>query len=387
MILFLEILLLITCLIIINSFVFYPVVVNLLGSNKINTPVKNIYEPTVAIIIAAYNEEKVIAQRIQNIASQDYDLSKIQVYVGSDASSDRTNEILTELKKEYSWLNLLLSEKRMGKAGILNELIQHIDSEIIVFTDANTDFQKDAVKNLVNGFTSEEVGGVCGRLVLTDSDSTRSDGVEESKYWRYETFIKNAEGKLGVSLAANGGIFAIRRSLYRNIPTEKAVTDDLFISLSIVAQGYKFNYKEDAVAYENTGNDLQSEYNRKVRFSATNFQLLADFKQLLFSKNRLLAYAFFSHKVTRWGLPFLLSLTLILSYSLALYSFAAALFFSLQILFYFLAAVGFVFSKLKIQMSVFSLPYFFVVSNIAVAAGYIKFRKKKHSVIWTSTER
>ena len=248
MILFLEILLLITCLIIINSFVFYPVVVNLLGSNKINTPVKNIYEPTVAIIIAAYNEEKVIAQRIQNIASQDYDLSKIQVYVGSDASSDRTNEILTELKKEYSWLNLLLSEKRMGKAGILNELIQHIDSEIIVFTDANTDFQKDAVKNLVNGFTSEEVGGVCGGLVLTDSDSTRSDGVEESKYWRYETFIKNAEGKLGVSLAANGGIFAIRRSLYRNIPTEKAVTDDLFISLSIVAQGYKFNYKEDAEA-------------------------------------------------------------------------------------------------------------------------------------------
>ena len=387
MILFLEILLLITCLIIINSFVFYPVVVHLLGSNKINISAKNIYEPTVAIIIAAYNEEKVIAQRIQNIASQDYDLSKIQVYVGSDASSDRTNEILTELKKEYSWLNLLLSEKRMGKAGILNELIQHIDSEIIVFTDANTDFQKDAVKNLVNGFTSEEVGGVCGRLVLTDSDSTRSDGVEESKYWRYETFIKNAEGKLGVSLAANGGIFAIRRSLYRNIPTEKAVTDDLFISLSIVAQGYKFNYKEDAVAYENTGNDLQSEYNRKVRFSATNFQLLADFKQLLFSKNRLLAYAFFSHKVTRWGLPFLLSLTLILSYSLALYSFAAALFFSLQILFYFLAAVGFVFSKLKIQMSVFSLPYFFVVSNIAVAAGYIKFRKKKHSVIWTSTER
>lgn len=387
MILVLEILLLITCLIIVNSFVIYPLVIYLIGRDRTEEILKTKYEPDVAIVIAAYNEEKVIEQRIRNIAEQDYDLSKVLVYVGSDVSSDSTDNILLELKKEFPWLIVFISDQRRGKAGILNELMPQVKSEIIVFTDANTEFQNDAVSNLVRGFTSEKVGGVCGRLVLTDCDSTRSDGVEESKYWRYETFIKNAEGKLGVSLAANGGIFAIRRSLYQNIPTEKAVTDDLFISLSIVAQGYKFNYKEDAVAYENTGNDLQSEYNRKVRFSATNFQLLADFKQLLFSKNRLLAYAFFSHKVTRWGLPFLLSLTLILSYSLALYSFAAALFFSLQILFYFLAAVGFVFSKLKIQMSVFSLPYFFVVSNIAVAAGYIKFRKKKHSVIWTSTER
>ena len=387
MVLALEILLLCLCIIIMNSFVIYPLVVYLLGRNGIAETQKVKYEPEIAIVIAAYNEEKVIEQRIRNISQQDYDLSKVLVYVGSDVSSDSTNNILLELKKEFPWLIVFFSDRRRGKAGILNELMPQVKSEIIIFTDANTDFQNDAVSNLVNGFTSEKVGGVCGRLVLTDSDSTRSDGVEESKYWQYETFIKNAEGKLGVSLAANGGIFAIRRSLYQNIPSEKAVTDDLFISLSIVAQGYKFNYKEDAVAYENTGNDLQSEYNRKVRFSATNFQLLADFKQLLFSKNRLLAYAFFSHKVTRWGLPFLLSLTLILSYSLALYSFVAALFFSLQILFYFLAAVGFVFSKLKIQMSVFSLPYFFVVSNIAVAAGYIKFRKKKHSVIWTSTER
>lgn len=387
MILLLEILLLLICLIVLNSFVFYPLVVYLLGSKTTHDYKKENYEPTVAIMIAAYNEEKVIAQRISNIAEQDYDLNKIKVYVGSDASTDKTNEILTELKKEYAWLDLLLSEKRMGKAGILNELIQKIDSEIIVFTDANTEFQKDTVKNLVDGFVSKEIGGVCGRLVLVDSDEMRSDGVEEKKYWQYETFIKNAEGKLGISLAANGGIFAIRRNLYQNIPIDKAVTDDLFISLSIVSQGYKFNYKENAVAYENTGNDLQSEYNRKVRFSATNFQLLANFQHLLFGKNRLLAYAFFSHKVTRWILPFLLLLTLILSYALALYSFIAALFFSLQVFFYFLAAVGFIFSRLKVQISIFSLPYFFVVANTAVAVGYLRFRKRKHSVIWKSTER
>lgn len=387
MVLILEILLLLTCLAIFNSFILYPLAIYLIGKNKTTVAQKENYEPDVAIVIAAYNEEKVIEQRIRNIAQQDYNLSKVLVYVGSDVSSDSTDNILLELKKEFPWLTVFISDQRRGKAGILNELMPQVKSEIIIFTDANTDFQKDAVSNLVRGFTSEKVGGVCGRLVLVDSDEMRSDGVEEKKYWQYETFIKNAEGKLGVSLAANGGIFAIRRSLFENIPIEKAVTDDLFISLSIVSKGYKFNYKENAVAYENTGNDLQSEYTRKVRFSATNFQLLVNFKQLMVSKNRLLAYAFFSHKVTRWILPFLLMLTFVLSYITALYSFIAALFFSLQLMFYFLAFVGFLFSKIRLQMSIFSLPYFFLVSNIAVLVGFVRFIKKKHSVIWNSTER
>lgn len=387
MIFLLEILLLATCLTILNSFVIYPLVVYLLGRNSKTGQSKTDYQPTVAIMIAAYNEEKVIAQRIKNISEQDYDQSKIQVYVGSDNSSDRTNVILTELKKEYSWLNLFLFEERMGKAGILNKLIQQVNSEIIVFTDANTEFQSDAVRKLVAGFVSENVGGVCGKLVLIDSDVMRADGVEESKYWKYETFIKTAEGKLGISLAANGGIFAIRKNLYQNIPIEKAVTDDLFISLSIVSQGYKFSYKKSAVAFENTGNDLQSEFNRKVRFSATNFQVLSNFCHLLSPKNGLLAYAFFSHKFTRWILPFLLTFTFVLSYILSIYSFAVALFFSLQVLFYFLALVGYLFSRLKLQISIFSLPYFFVVSNVAIAVGFVRFLKKKHTVIWNSTER
>lgn len=387
MLLILEILLLLTCLIIVNSFILYPVAIYLIGRNKTTESQKENYEPDVAIVIAAYNEEKVIEQRIRNIAQQDYNLNKVLVYVGSDVSSDSTDNILLELKKEFPWLTVFISDQRRGKAGILNELMPQVKSEIIIFTDANTDFQKDAVSNLVRGFTSEKVGGVCGRLVLVDSDEMRSDGVEEKKYWQYETFIKNAEGKLGVSLAANGGIFAIRRNLYQNIPLDKAVTDDLFISLSIVSKGYEFNYKENAVAIENTGNDLQSEYTRKVRFSATNFQLLVNFKKLLLSKNRLLAYAFFSHKVTRWILPFLLLLTFVLSYISALYSFTVALFFSLQLMFYFLAFVGFLFSKIRLQMSIFSLPYFFVVSNIAVIVGFVRFIKKKHSVIWNSTKR
>lgn len=344
-------------------------------------------EPTVSILIAARNEEKVIDQRIENIASQHYDFSKLEVLVGSDSSTDFTNQILEEKQKKHTWLKLFISENRLGKAGILNELIKQVKNEILVFTDANTEFGEGALKNLVQDFSRKEVGGVCGKLILTDTENIRNQGVEETQYWQYETFIKRSEGKCGISLAANGGIFAIRKELFQNIPTDKAVTDDLFISLSVVAQGCKFTYREDAIAYESTGKNLWSEYKRIVRFSATNFQTLANFKKLLINKNGFLSYAFFSHKVTRWFLPLLLIFIFILSWFLSDGYWLIASIFLIQLIFYFLALVGLLLSIIKVRIQIFSLPYFFVVSNIAVVEGFLKFMQKEHSVIWNSTER
>lgn len=387
MIIFLEILLLVVCLLILNSFVIYPAIVYLIGKSKHAVSKPELFQPTISVLIAAYNEEKVISDRIINLASQNYDLGKVEVFVGSDFSTDATVKILLALKDEFPWLKVHIAEKRKGKAGILNDLIKLASGEILVFTDANTEFHSDVLKNLVEDFADETVGGVCGKLILVDDDKARSDGVEEIKYWKYETVIKHSEGKCGISLAANGGIFAIRKKLYRDIPTEKAVTDDLFISLSVVSQGCKFTYREDAVAYENTGKNLQAEYNRKVRFSATNFETLVYFKSLLFNKNKFLSYAFFSHKVTRWFLPTFLILTFILSWFLSNYSWFILFFFAFQMFFYLLALVGFILSLIKVRNMIFSLPYFFVVSNIAVVEGFIKFLRRKHSVIWQATER
>ena len=387
MIFILEILLFLICLIILNSFLFYPIIVYFKGQNKTQKVRTKNYQPTISILISAYNEEKVIAERIKNIASQNYDFSKIEVFVGSDMSSDRTNNILTELQKEYPWLEVYFANQRNGKAGIINELIKKVNNEILVLTDANTEFQIDALNNLVQDFIDERVGGVCGKLILVDNEQTRREGVEEAKYWKYENFIKNSEGECGISLAANGGIFAIRKNLYKNIPIDKAVTDDLFISLSVISQGFEFTYSSDAVAYEDTGKNLAVEYKRKVRFSATNFQTLANFKHLLFNKNIFLSYAFFSHKVTRWFLPMLLISAFVLSILLYNENIFVFLFFSIQILFYIFAALGFLLSLFKIQNHFFSLPYFFVFSNLAIAVGFIRFMKKEHSVIWISTER
>jgi poly-beta-1,6-N-acetyl-D-glucosamine synthase len=372
---------------VINSFWIYPLVVYLIGSYKPQYKIQNEIMPSVSILIAARNEEKVIGERIENIAALDYDFSKLELIVGSDASNESTNEILVDKQKVYPWLKIFLSTERKGKAGILNELIKKVNNEILVFTDANTEFKKDALKNLVQDFARKEVGGVCGKLVLIDDEAIRNKGVEESEYWKYETLIKKYEGKCGVLISANGGIFAIRKELYRNISTEKAVTDDLFLSLAIAAQGYIFTYCENAIGFEGIGKDMRAEYTRKLRFSATNFQTLIEYKKLFLGKNHFLAYAFLSHKVTRWILPWLLLLLFVLSIFLAQVNTLIFVLMVMEMFFYLFAFMGWMLSLVNVRVMLFSLPYFFVVSNVAVAMGLIRFLKKEHSVIWESTKR
>jgi cellulose synthase/poly-beta-1,6-N-acetylglucosamine synthase-like glycosyltransferase len=387
MILFIEILFYLICFLIINSFFLYPVVLYFVSRKYTGRITVHGFSPTVSILIAAHNEEKVIEERIKNISGLNYDLNKIEVFIGSDNSTDKTNEILIEQEKIYPWLHIFISEERMGKAGILNEIFKKVNNQILVFTDANTQFHKDALKNMIEDFADDTIGGVCGRLVLIDNEASRSEGVEESEYWKYETHIKKLEGRCGVLLSANGGIFAIRKELYEEIPTKNAVTDDLFVSLSVISRGYKFTYRYDALAYENTGKDLSAEYLRKVRFGATNFQTLIYFKKLLWAKNKFLSYNFFSHKVTRWFLPLFLFLLLFISYFLTDFNFIIHKVFYFQIIIYLLALCGYLLSLIKVRIPIFSIPYFFVVSNIAIAEGFIKFIRKKHSVIWKSTER
>lgn len=379
------ILFIIFLLLIIHSFFFYPVILILLNRLKSSIhSIKDNQNKSLSILIAAYNEEKVIKDRIENLAEQNYDFEKVEVFVGSDNSKDKTDEILLELSQKYKWLKFFSYKQRGGKAGVLNKLIKEAKNEIIVFTDANTIFDKNVLKNLVKYFDNNDIGGVCGKLILKSEDS---DDNEESRYWSYETMIKQVEGDLGISIAANGGIFAIRKELYTQIPTEKAVTDDLFLSLKVLSKGYKFAYASDARAYENTANSLNEEMQRKIRFSATNFQTLLACKDLLFHKNLLLSYAFWSHKVIRWFLPLLLIFIFISNYLLISFGSFYNLFFILQVIFYAFSFIGFILYKFKIRFMIFTLPYYFYLSNYALVMGFIKFIKGQNSVIWESTKR
>jgi cellulose synthase/poly-beta-1,6-N-acetylglucosamine synthase-like glycosyltransferase len=374
----------------VHTYVLYPIIIRLISNLK-RSPKRDyppeVYEPEVSILISAYNEEKVIERRIKNIAAQNYDLHKIEVLIGSDCSEDGTNDLLQKLGMEYKWLKIFLFEERRGKAGVINDLVNHSKYDILVFTDANTEYDKNCLSNLVQDFKDPMVGGVSGRLILTENPAFQLESVEEIKYWEYETYIKKSEGSLGILIGANGGNFATRKKHFIEIPSKKAVTDDFYIALCVLLKDKKFTYRFDAKAVEEVSSKVSTEYFRKVRFSATNFQTLTYFTKLLFNKNFLLSYAFWSHKVMRWFFPFVLIAILLTNLVLIGEGAGYLLIIALQILFYSSALLGYLLSGLKIRIQIFSLPYFFTVANAALTAGFFRFLLGKHSVIWQTAER
>jgi len=375
-------------LLLLHAYLIYPFSLRIFKIFSNKSPVTNRdYLPSVSILIAAYNEEKVIAERIENILNLDYDINKIEVIIGSDCSSDRTNEILYEKGKEINWIKVKNFSLRRGKAAVLNDLAGLAENEILVFSDANTNFEKIALVNLISEFVDEKVGGVCGRLVLVEPKDDFDKTNRERLYWQYETQLKKLEGNLGTLIAANGGIYAIRKKLYTKFPVEEAITDDLFQTLAVLKQGYDFKYAFDAVAVEEISKEIITEFRRKVRFAATNFQTLKHFKSLLIPKNLLLSYAFFSHKVIRWFVPVLLIILFITNILLYNYDDLYQLIFYVQVGLYLSALIGLILNKLKINIAIFSIIYYYVFTNLALLVGLFKFLFKKHAYTWDSTPR
>lgn len=370
----------------IHSYVLYPIIIKVIPQ-KNEDAIGNSHKSTVSIVLSAYNEETVIRRRIENLAEQNFDFSSLEVLIGSDNSSDKTNELLEELRYKYSWLKVFIFDKRRGKAAVLNDLVEKSKNEILVFTDANSMFDKNALIELIKYFQNNFIGGICGKLILQNPNVNKSENVEEKRYWEYETQIKEDEGRNGILIGANGGIYAIREKLFTKIPTDRAVTDDLYITLSILSQGYMFKYNGKALAYEDVASSIVSEYKRKIRFSATNFQTLFYFKNLLFNTNILLSFALWSHKIIRWFtsvLLVLLLLTNILLFSEGQY-FKLLLYF--QVGFYSSAFCGFLLRKTKIKFKVFTITFYFLMTNVAMFIGLIKFVFKRHTAYWQSTPR
>lgn len=373
-------------LIIIHSYLIYPCVIFILSHFFRENKNHNYSTYSVSVIISAYNEEKVIRDRILNISRLDYDFNKLEVLIGSDCSTDKTNDILIDMQKKFPWLSVHMFDSRRGKVSIINDLIAKARNEIIVFTDANTIFDENSIKRLMRQFGDQNTGGVCGRLVLLESKTQANESVEEKRYWEYETFIKKYEGRCGILIGANGGIFAIRRNLFRQLPTEKPITDDIFITLMIIQQNFKFSYEYDAWALEDVGREIIHEFKRKTRFAATNFETMFYFKDLILNRNILLSYAFWSHKILRWMTPIFLILIFFLNvllfngviFQISLY---------LQLFFYFLSFIGFFQRKAKFKNKIFTIPFYFLMTNFAMLIGMMNFILKRQTAFWQSTPR
>ncbi|MBA7687063.1 hypothetical protein ES703_95523 [subsurface metagenome] len=198
----------------------------------------------VSIIIAAYNEENVISAKITNMLQLDYPAEKIEIIVASDGSTDRTDEIVRSFADRGVFLYRI--EGRKGKTEAQNQAVRIAKGDIIIFSDANALYRSDAIRKIVQNFNDECVGGVCGNLNYSKSDSHKENG--ESVYWKYENYLKQKESSLSSVLGANGSIYAIRKNLY--VPLPPYLISDFVEPLKIVEQCYRVVYEKDAISRE-----------------------------------------------------------------------------------------------------------------------------------------
>jgi cellulose synthase/poly-beta-1,6-N-acetylglucosamine synthase-like glycosyltransferase len=384
----------VSALLLLHTYFFYPVLLMLLDAahqavgnlryiqsgDERRKPRAVDVAPPVSLVVAAYNEESCIGDKLRNSLALDYPADRFEVLVGSDGSTDRTNEIVESAQDPRVRLSVA---ERAGKTSVLNRCIPQAKGEIVILSDANTQIDPGAVKKLVRHFRDPEVGVVCGKLRLYNP--TRRD-YEESAYWTYESLIKFYEGKRGAVMGANGGLYAIRRSLFTQLPPG-TIVDDFVIPLRILERGFKVIYDPEAVAREETTEDYRKEFGRRARIAAGNFQSLRMLPGLLAPTAGFRAFAFWSHKVLRWCAPGLMAAALLANLAVHSRPLYAALLAG-QVGFYTLAFVGS--RRLRIPRPlrrVAEVAYYFVSMNGAMAVGFWRFLRNSQRAAWDRTAR
>lgn len=337
----------------------------------------------VSILIAAHNEENVIGHKIENCLKLDYPSEALDIWIASDGSSDRTNEIVKDFVEKSQRVHLL-EFPRSGKAAVLNQAMQYIKSEVVVFSDANTEYATDAIKALVSGFFDSKVGCVCGKLVYRNPKELNS-GKGEGLYWRYENALKKMESRIGWVAGANGAIYAIVKDLFEPIPAG-TINDDFMISMRIVKKGFKCTYEEKAIAYEDVAPTVSGEFNRHIRDGAGHYLAIKHLVGLLNPFLGLRSFVFLSHRILRWIAPMVI-LSLFLVNMLLLKNEFYKIVFFVQIVFYLLALSGLIMVKSRPISILFYVPFYFCNLNLALLLGFVRAVIGKQKATWERTER
>ena len=354
----------------------YPLLLGLLAKLKRTEPLPAGEEsPPVTLIISVYNEEDVIRERLENCRTLDYPRDKLRILVVSDGSTDKTHDIVAEYAGEGVELEVV--QGRVGKTGALNQVIPRLDTEIVVFTDANSMLRPDAIRQLVRHFADPRVGAVCGELQLT------GDAGAEGAYWRYEKAIKQFESKVSTLTVLNGALYALRGDLHR--PMNPQAANDFQHPLQVVLQGFRSAYEPRAIAQESGGVDEAVEARRRVRIISrgwkglfSHIQVLNPFKVGLFSLQ------FIARKLLRWLGPLLMILALGSNIALAGRPFYRVIL-VMQGSFYALALLGAVLNRLKIRLLPAYAPYYFCLINWAALKALVRVIAGRDSAVWTPT--
>lgn len=364
-------------------YAFYPVIIQIWSLIKPKPVRKKEITPSVTLLVCAYNEEDVIAEKIENCLAIDYPKDKLSIVIASDGSSDKTNEIVSAIKD--SRLKLIPYQERSGKIGAIIKTIPQIDSEIIVFSDANTMIDKDSIKRITCNFNDPEVGAVSTDVIVVNCKTSYSRS--ESLYYKYERWIQKKESSINSIVGVDGGLYAIRRSLYVE-PSPDIILDDFVISMNTAAKGHRIVYDETAIGYEESEHSYLTEFSKKSRVVAGAFQALKKKEGLPPEERYQLIFCYISHKLLRWLTPVFLIVLYVSSLSLTIKTGNGYLivFTLLQTLFYILASIGTWF-KGPIKSPFIHIPFYFCLVNSAALYGIYKGILDKQSVKWKVFKR
>lgn len=383
---------------ILHSYLFYPLLLRWLGRAK--SPHGLVFEkeedwPHVSVLMALYNEEKVVAQKLESLLAQDYPKEKLRIFLGSDCSTDKTNSIIDRYCETFDHLHFFPFTDRQGKPGVINFLareanIQEPESSdhVYLITDANVILTPSTISKLVRHFKDPRLAIVDAHMVHT---GMQEEGIShsENQYISSEVRLKDLEGRVwGYMMGPFGGCYTIRSNYFTQVPPNFLV-DDFFITMQAFERGGLAINDLEAVCHEAVSHDWREEYRRKSRISTGNFQNLFLFSHLWWPPFRPLSFAFFSHKVLRWLVPFFL---ILMGISILLLAWFGQLFYQYLLV----AALAGVFLMPLLDIALIRLGAnflplrhirYFLLMNLALFVGFLRYLKGVKSSIWEPPKR
>ncbi len=342
--------------------------------------------PAVALVVAAYNEEDFILEKIQNTLALDYPKDKLELIFITDGSNDNTPAIVARFPE----ILLLHQPARQGKVAAMNRAIQQVQSPLVIFCDANTLLNKACVREIVKHYDDPKVGGVAGEKKIMQQGKDAAAAAGEGLYWKYESYLKRLDSDLHTTVGAAGELFSVRKSLFEQAP-EGTIIEDFVQSLKLVINGYIVRYEPNAYAAEAPSASIKDEMKRKVRICAGAFQAMVLLKELFnVFKYPVASFQFISHRILRWTLCPLALITLLLS-NILMVIMGAAPFYQvilvLQAIFYILGITGWIYASRNIRLKAVYIPFYFLFMNLSVFIGFSRFLRNKQTVLWEKAAR
>ena len=358
----------------------------LFKGQSVKSTIADEYLPQMTLMICAYNEEDIIREKMENIRQLNYPHDKLCIMWVTDGSDDHSNDIL----REYPEVTLVYSPERRGKASAMQHGLKENTAPFVVFTDANTMLNANAIREIAQQFNEVNVGCVSGEKRVAARKAGQSAAEGEGLYWKYESTLKRLDSELYSAMGAAGELFAVRMSDYREAPSN-ALLDDFMISMLILADGHRIAYTSEAYAMEYGSANMAEESKRKRRIAAGGLQSIWWLCRLMNPlRYPIVAFQFISHRVLRWSLTplclfALIPLNIILAYATQHPIYWTILF--LQLLFYASAAGGWLRAQQGRKSRLLNIPYYFLFMNINVFRGLSYLRSHSHSGTWEKAKR